>query len=158
MLHHTDHGYIPCPYASLTPAARHMFRRSVYVAGSDFPEICFHRGGPVYWFRFWRYRLSLQCEKIYLLPLCASARQVLMISRVISPENIPAELCITCPVHDSLTSREQQALTLAGQNMPNRAIARLMQIQEGTVKKLLSNAYAKSGISSRYDLLRRLKP
>jgi two-component system response regulator DesR len=60
------------------------------------------------------------------------------------PDNRPA----------ALTPREQQALTLAQQGLPNRAIAASLQIQEGTVKKLLSGVYAKLGIQSRYDLFR----
>ena len=52
-----------------------------------------------------------------------------------------------------LTPREAEMLKMASQGYPYRAIAGLLHVSEGTVKKTLSNAYHKTLVTSRIDLL-----
>ncbi len=53
-----------------------------------------------------------------------------------------------------LSSREKRALTLAADGNPNKYIAHVMNISEGTVKKMLHDGYSKLGISSRVELVK----
>ncbi len=53
-----------------------------------------------------------------------------------------------------LSSREKRALTLAADGNPNKYIAHVMNISEGTVKKMLHDGYGKLGISSRVELVK----
>jgi DNA-binding NarL/FixJ family response regulator len=51
--------------------------------------------------------------------------------------------------------RETQVLALVGQARSNHEIARTLSISEGTVKRHLSNIYAKLGATSRLDAVRK---
>lgn len=55
---------------------------------------------------------------------------------------------------ERLTHREGQILKLAAQGNPNRYIAKILNISEGTVKKILHNGYSKLGIGSRVELVK----
>jgi DNA-binding CsgD family transcriptional regulator len=55
-----------------------------------------------------------------------------------------------------LTEREEQVARLIGRGWGNKGIARALSITESTVKKHLTRVFAKSGTSSRAQLLRRL--
>lgn len=55
---------------------------------------------------------------------------------------------------DLVTRRELQLLKLAAGGNPNRYIAKVLNISEGTVKKILHNGYAKLGIGSRVELVK----
>lgn len=52
---------------------------------------------------------------------------------------------------ESLTAREQEVLLLLSQGLPNKQIARALQISEHTVKFHVSSVYAKLGVSSRTE-------
>lgn len=140
-----------------TPQSRHLIRQSALLLGPDFPEVCFRRSSPVYWFRLWRQGPHIRSEKIYMVPLCTQRHQVLLLHRPTHPVDF-AELLgsrsAAATTRMPLTPRERQAILLAQEGLTNRAAARMMDVQEGTVKKLLSTAYGKLGIASRYELLR----
>ena len=156
LLQHSGDGYRPDGAHPLSCGERHLLRQCIRMDGPDFPEICFRHGGPVQWFRLWFHGIRAQCDKLYLLPLCAARRQVLLLRRTVSPEEMLANYCgLSLPENPTLTLQEGHVLKLAGQGFPNRTIAALLHRQEGTIKKQLSCAYAKLGIASRYDLLRR---
>jgi ATP/maltotriose-dependent transcriptional regulator MalT len=53
--------------------------------------------------------------------------------------------------HTLLSPRERQVLTLAGQALSNAQIGAQLFITEGTVKRHLTNIYAKLGAVSRLD-------
>lgn len=55
---------------------------------------------------------------------------------------------------DLVTQRELQLLKLAAGGNPNRYIAKVLNISEGTVKKILHNGYSKLGIGSRVELVK----
>ncbi len=59
------------------------------------------------------------------------------------------------PLHNIqlLTSRELEILKLASKGFSNRIIANTLNITEGCVSKILSNAYAKLEISSKIEIL-----
>lgn len=155
MLHRTDRSYRPDLQNPLSADARRLLYWCFLLDGPDFPDVCFNRAGPVQWFRLCMRSGLPRCHKFYLIPLCAAHRQVLLLHRSATTEEMMHSLChIPDNRPAALTPREQQALTLAQQGLPNRAIAASLQIQEGTVKKLLSGVYAKLGIQSRYDLFR----
>lgn len=155
VLHRVSGIYRPDARHPLTAADRRLVRQCFLLDGPDFPEICFRWSGPVQWFRLHVQSGILRCLKFHLMPLSAVHRQVLLLWRDASPEEMMRSFChipdVSAP---QLTPREQQAMALARQGLPNRAIAAMLQIQEGTVKKQLSAVYAKLGIHSRYDLLR----
>lgn len=155
VLHGAGGSYRPDPQYPISADARHLVRRCFWLNGPDFPDICFRWASPVQWFRLYIQSGLPLCHKLYLLPLCAAHRQVLLLYRPASLEEMLHSLChIPDTETPHLTSREQQTLELARQGLPNRSIAALLRIQEGTVKKQLSAVYAKLGIHSRYDLLR----
>ena len=52
---------------------------------------------------------------------------------------------------DSLSSRELEVMLLTARAMSNNQIASYLHISEGTVKRHLTNIYAKLGVSSRAD-------
>ena len=54
-----------------------------------------------------------------------------------------------------LSTREMEVLTLVAEGMRNSQIARKLFIAEGTVKRHLTNIYAKLGATSRTDAVRR---
>lgn len=56
---------------------------------------------------------------------------------------------------EPLTGREQEVLTLLSQGLPNKQIARRLQISEHTVKFHVSSIYAKLGASSRTEAVSR---
>ncbi len=56
-------------------------------------------------------------------------------------------------LQESLTSREQEVLLLLSQGLPNKQIARELQISEHTVKFHVSSVYAKLGVSSRTEAI-----
>lgn len=65
-------------------------------------------------------------------------------------DNIDAVL----PV-EALTAREREVLELLSRGLPNKLIARKLQISEHTVKFHVSSIYAKLGASSRTDAISR---
>jgi len=54
-----------------------------------------------------------------------------------------------------LSTREMEVLTLVAEGMRNSQVARKLFIAEGTVKRHLTNIYAKLGATSRTDAVRR---
>ena len=54
----------------------------------------------------------------------------------------------------SLTRREKEILQMAVQGLPNKYIAHKLNITEGTVRKITSNAYKKLEIASRTELMK----
>ncbi|HEY6285481.1 MAG TPA: response regulator transcription factor, partial [Ktedonobacteraceae bacterium] len=56
---------------------------------------------------------------------------------------------------EALTGREREVLELLSQGLPNKLIARRLQISEHTVKFHVSSIYAKLGASSRTDAVSR---
>jgi DNA-binding NarL/FixJ family response regulator len=56
---------------------------------------------------------------------------------------------------ETLTTREHEVLELVGQGLPNKLIARQLQISEHTVKFHVSSISNKLGASSRTDAVRR---
>jgi DNA-binding CsgD family transcriptional regulator len=56
---------------------------------------------------------------------------------------------------EALTSREREVLELLSQGLPNKLIARRLQISEHTVKFHVSSIYAKLGATSRTDAVSR---
>ncbi len=56
---------------------------------------------------------------------------------------------------EPLTAREQEVLELMGQGLPNKQIARALQISEHTVKFHISAIFAKLGAASRTDAVGR---
>ena len=56
---------------------------------------------------------------------------------------------------ESLTAREREVLELLSRGLPNKLIARRLQISEHTVKFHVSSIYAKLGASSRTDAVSR---
>jgi DNA-binding NarL/FixJ family response regulator len=56
---------------------------------------------------------------------------------------------------EALTIREREVLELLGQGLPNKLIARKLQISEHTVKFHVSSIYAKLGATSRTDAVSR---
>jgi DNA-binding NarL/FixJ family response regulator len=54
-----------------------------------------------------------------------------------------------------LSARELEVLSLAARGMGNAPIARQLYISEGTVKRHLTNTYAKLGVASRADAVNR---
>ncbi len=158
MLHRTAVGYRADASYPLPPGERHLLRQCLWIDGPDFPEICFQRGGPVRWFHPYFHSGHVQCHQLFLLPLCTECRQALLLHRTISLEETLSGCYDSFSPHvPALTPKENQVLVLAGQGLSNRAIAALLHRQEGTVKKQLSCAYTKLGLTSRYDLLRQHK-
>lgn len=68
------------------------------------------------------------------------------------PEVEPADLE---PLDEPLTAREREVLQLLSQGLPNKLIARELQISEHTVKFHVSSLYAKLGAASRTDAVSR---
>ena len=56
---------------------------------------------------------------------------------------------------EALTVREREVLELLSRGLPNKLIARRLQISEHTVKFHVSSIYAKLGASSRTDAVSR---
>ena len=59
--------------------------------------------------------------------------------------------------NDVLSPRELEVLSLAAEAMSNAQIASRLYISEGTVKRHLTNVYAKLGVASRVDALNKAK-
>jgi DNA-binding NarL/FixJ family response regulator len=59
------------------------------------------------------------------------------------------------PVFESLTSRELEVLELVAEGLPNKAIARRLDISDQTVKFHVASIYGKLGASNRTDAVRR---
>jgi DNA-binding NarL/FixJ family response regulator len=57
--------------------------------------------------------------------------------------------------NEALTAREREVLELLSRGLPNKLIARRLQISEHTVKFHVSSIYAKLGASSRTDAVSR---
>jgi DNA-binding NarL/FixJ family response regulator len=72
------------------------------------------------------------------------------ISRVFEMDNIDVVL-----PDETLTAREREVLELLSRGLPNKLIARRLQISEHTVKFHVSSIYAKLGASSRTDAVSR---
>jgi DNA-binding NarL/FixJ family response regulator len=66
----------------------------------------------------------------------------------------PAEIGLD-PAIEPLTPRELEVLELMGQGLPNKQIARALQISEHTVKFHISAIFAKLGAASRTDAVGR---
>jgi len=58
----------------------------------------------------------------------------------------------TCDNLATLTEREQEVFELLGEGLKNRAIAKLLNITESTVKKHISSILRKLNISSRTEV------
>jgi DNA-binding NarL/FixJ family response regulator len=75
-----------------------------------------------------------------------------MASRLLTQR--PAEIGLD-PATEPLTPRELEVLELMGQGLPNKQIARALQISEHTVKFHISAIFAKLGAASRTDAVGR---
>lgn len=83
-------------------------------------------------------------QGLVVLPLALSA-QLLNSPRLMADEE---------PI-EPLTPREIEVLTLLGQGLPNKLIARQLTISEHTVKFHISSIFAKLGAASRTDAVSR---
>ncbi|HXZ05056.1 MAG TPA: response regulator transcription factor [Ktedonobacteraceae bacterium] len=72
----------------------------------------------------------------------------------ISSDFEPDDIDVVLP-DESLTAREREVLELLSRGLPNKLIARRLQISEHTVKFHVSSIYAKLGASSRTDAVSR---
>jgi DNA-binding NarL/FixJ family response regulator len=77
------------------------------------------------------------------------------LSERIFTQPIPVKALPTEPLDEPLTSRELEVLDWLGQGLSNKLIARQLQISEHTVKFHISSIYAKLGVSSRTEAVRR---
>ncbi len=80
----------------------------------------------------------------------ALAEQLLEQRAVVELSNID-----TTSPDEALTAREREVLELLSQGLPNKLIARRLQISEHTVKFHVSSIYAKLGATSRTDAVSR---
>jgi DNA-binding NarL/FixJ family response regulator len=69
-----------------------------------------------------------------------------------SPGRLPAR---DEPLLEQLTPRERTVLALVADGLPNREIARELEISEHTVKFHLASVFGKLGVSSRTEAVRR---
>jgi DNA-binding NarL/FixJ family response regulator len=58
-----------------------------------------------------------------------------------------------CDSDGTLTSREAEVVRLVSQGLSNKAVARQLGVQEGTVKIHLHNVFRKLGVSNRTRLI-----
>jgi DNA-binding NarL/FixJ family response regulator len=72
----------------------------------------------------------------------------------ISSDFEPHDIDVVLP-DEALTAREREVLELLSRGLPNKLIARRLQISEHTVKFHVSSIYAKLGASSRTDAVSR---
>ena len=72
----------------------------------------------------------------------------------ISSDFEPHNIDVVLP-DEALTAREREVLELLSRGLPNKLIARRLQISEHTVKFHVSSIYAKLGASSRTDAVSR---
>lgn len=90
-----------------------------------------------------------------------SAIQAVAQGLVVLPQSLsqqlisPPSLTAMDEITDPLTPREIEVLTLLGQGLPNKLIARQLLISEHTVKFHISSIFAKLGASSRTDAVSR---
>ncbi len=89
--------------------------------------------------------IEATAQGLVVLPLALS-RQLLANPRFPTTEEEPFE---------PLTPREIEVLTLVGQGLPNKLIARHLTISEHTVKFHISSIFAKLGAASRTDAVSR---
>lgn len=61
--------------------------------------------------------------------------------------------CMNINILKKLTVRESEVAMIAAKGYPNKYIAHILHISEGTVKKTLSNCYKKMGISSKVEMI-----
>lgn len=151
------------PHSSVAMALFRMRR----LMGTDFEQRCFRQNTPVYWYDVLPVQGRLSFVRITLVPVPhATCARIRLFCQQISP----ADRLTACtpaftshpaspeavPTPDTLvTPREYQAVILAMNGDTNRHIAHRMGISEGTVKKLLSAAYRKYHVSSKFELLQR---
>jgi DNA-binding NarL/FixJ family response regulator len=89
--------------------------------------------------------IEATAQGLVVLPLALS-QQLLNNPRFTTTEEDPVE---------PLTPREIEVLTLLGQGLPNKLIARQLTISEHTVKFHISSIFAKLGAASRTDAVSR---
>ncbi|GCF10465.1 response regulator transcription factor [Dictyobacter arantiisoli] len=85
-------------------------------------------------------------QGLVVLPI-SSARQI-------SERQTRGEVVLLPGTEEALTSREREVLELVGQGLPNKLIARRLQISEHTVKFHLASVSTKLGAVSRTDAVR----
>jgi len=68
---------------------------------------------------------------------------------------VPLSDIDTASPDEALTTREREVLELLSRGLPNKLIARRLQISEHTVKFHVSSIYAKLGATSRTDAVSR---
>ncbi len=90
--------------------------------------------------------VSATAQGLVVLPN-KSARQLAGRAIFAEPELLPE-------MEEPLTPREREVLELVGQGLPNKLIARKLQVSEHTVKFHLSSVSAKLGAASRTDAVR----
>jgi DNA-binding NarL/FixJ family response regulator len=56
---------------------------------------------------------------------------------------------LTCPLHDWLTAREAEVLSLIATGRTNAQIAAALVVSPSTVKTHINNIFAKTGVTSR---------
>jgi DNA-binding NarL/FixJ family response regulator len=81
---------------------------------------------------------------VYVPAIAMNASTPAAMARVMQPEGASREL-------NALSKRQQDVLTLAVQGKSNKAIARELNIAEGTVKAHLSAAFRALGVSNRTE-------
>lgn len=74
--------------------------------------------------------------------------------------NVPASMAAACAARAPaalLSEREHEVLSLVAQAMPNKKIARMLDVTLDTVKFHLKNIYAKLGVTARDEAVARLR-
>jgi DNA-binding NarL/FixJ family response regulator len=71
-----------------------------------------------------------------------------------SPPAGPPAAAGAVPAPAELTPREREVLTLIGEGLSNRAIARQLFVSESTVKTHINNLFAKAGLRDRAEAVR----
>lgn len=92
-----------------------------------------------------RSAVAAAAEGLIVLPTPLAAR-------VLGPPANPDEPTPE-PLDEPLTAREREVLELLSQGLPNKLIARALNISEHTVKFHVSSIYAKLGVSSRTEAI-----
>jgi len=87
--------------------------------------------------------------KSWLSPTVASQ----VVQRAVKQRKKREQGILATPVHEELTPREQQILTLLAEGLDNTAIAENLTVTKRTVQNHISNIYGKLGCASRTEAM-----
>jgi DNA-binding NarL/FixJ family response regulator len=91
--------------------------------------------------------------------LAATAQGLVVLGALLAEHALDQGVAMTSDSDTSssepLTAREREVLTLISQGLPNKLIARQLQISEHTVKFHISSIYTKLGVSNRTEAVSR---